>query len=164
VRSPGAERALDPAERLQQALELAHAYLAPRDRTVREVTDHLEGKRVDATTIDETLATLTDQGYLDDARFVRLFAEDKRELEQWGADRIRRGLAARGVERELIEATLAAPASDGELERALELLERRFPSPPLDRRARDRALGVLLRKGYDPETSFDAVQAYSRAG
>jgi regulatory protein len=162
--SPSVGQPLDPAERRQRALELAYAYLGLRDRTVRELQAHLEGKHVDATTIDETLATLTEQGYLDDARFARLFAEDKRELEQWGADRIRRGLVARGLEPEFIDATLAARSHESELARAVALLERRFPSPPRDQRERDRALGVLLRKGYDPETSYDAVRAYARAG
>ena len=41
--------------------------------------------------------------------------------------------------------------ADAELERALALLRRRFPSPPRERRDRDRALAVLLRKGYDTE-------------
>ena len=36
-----------------------------------------------------------------------LFAQDKRELEDWGSERIRRTLRARGVERELIDARAA---------------------------------------------------------
>ena len=33
---------------------------------------------------------------------------------------------------------------------------------PHDRRERDRALGVMLRKGYDPELALDALAAYVR--
>jgi SOS response regulatory protein OraA/RecX len=47
------------------------------------------------------------------------------------------------------------------LERAVTLLRRRFPEPPQDRRARDRAFGVLVRKGYDPELVLDALAKYA---
>jgi len=43
------------------------------------------------------------------------------------------------------------------------VLERRFPSPPGDaRRERERAYGVLVRKGYDPELAADAVREHLR--
>lgn len=149
-------------ERLQHALELAHRHLNPRDRTVGELRRHLRQKGVDDTVAEQALTVLIDQGYLDDVRFARLFVQDKRELEQWGAERIRRRLLERGVEPELIAQQLGAD-QERELDRALELLGRRFPTAPRDRRERDRALGVLIRKGYDPELALDALSAYARS-
>ncbi len=161
-------------EKLQRALDLGYAHLNRRERTVAEVRAHLEGKGIAPELIDAALQTFADQGFLDDERFARLFVADKRELEQWGSERIRRGLLARGVERGLAERALA-PVSSGsdlgapgdeaptELERALQLLRRRFPAAPRDRRDRDRALGVLLRKGYESEVALDALGAYARA-
>jgi regulatory protein len=149
-------------ERLQRALERAHRYLDRRERTVGEVRAHLERHETDTAAIQAAIEVLVDTGSLDDGRYARLFAQDKRELEQWGADRIRRTLAERGIERELIEAAVSAQGSESELEQALELLRRRFPAPPRDRRDRDRALGVLLRKGYDSELALDALSAYTR--
>jgi regulatory protein len=145
-----------------RALELAYRYLNRRDRTEAEMRRHLEVKGVDARAIDAAIGTLSDSGYLDDARFARIFAEDKRELEQWGDDRIRQRLLARGVNRDLVESMLASGEPEGELERALDLLRRRFPTPPGDRRDRDRALGVLVRKGYDSELALDALRAHVR--
>ena len=149
-------------ERLQHALELSHRYLNRCERTVSEVRGQLGRHALDATTADAAIEVLLDAGYLDDARYARLFAEDKRELEQWGTDRIMRALLERGIECELIEDVLSRPGSEGELERALALLRRRFPSPPKDRRERDRALGVLLRKGYDGELALDALCIHAR--
>jgi regulatory protein len=51
---------------------------------------------------------------------------------------------------------------EDELARALKLLESRFAAPPRSRRDRDRALGVLVRKGYQPEIALDALAAYAR--
>ena len=42
---------------------------------------------------------LTEAGGIDDARFARLFAEDKRALRGWGPERIEEALRARGVGR-----------------------------------------------------------------
>ena len=143
-------------------LELAYRYLNRRDRTEGEVRTHLTGKGVDPGAAEDAVATLREQGYLDDARYARLFAEDKRALEGWGTERIRGTLALRGIDRELIDAAVAADGGD-EMERALEILRRRFPSPPRERRDRDRALAVLLRKGYDTELAMDALTAHARA-
>jgi regulatory protein len=91
-----------------------------------------------------------------------VFTDDKRHLEQWGSDRIRRSLRERGLDPELIETALGEQAIESELGQALELLRRRCSAPPADRRERDRALGLLLRKGYEMELALDALTAYGR--
>jgi regulatory protein len=149
-------------DRLQRALEIAYGYLNRRDRTQAEVRHRLARDGIEATLIEETVTVLSEQGFLDDSRFARLFTQDKRELEQWGSERIRRTLLERGIERELVEQTLRAELGDSELERALALLRQRFAVAPRDRRERDRALGVMLRKGYDAELALDALAAYAR--
>lgn len=155
------------AER-QRGLELAYRYIARRERTVGEVRRHLLGREIDEGSAEAVIEELTEQGSLDDARFARLFVEDKRELEQWGSERIRRGLQARGIERELAEEVLAFdqsdPAEAGDHERAVALLRQRFPVPPAGRRERERALGMLLRKGYEPDLAIDALRAYRGDG
>jgi regulatory protein len=146
----------------QRALELAYRYLNRRDRTEAEVREHLEGRGLAAGDVERSIATLRDQSYLDDARFARLLAQDKRTLEHWGSDRIRRTLSARGIDRDLVEAALAGDdASSAELDRAVAVLRRRFPAPPQERRERDRALALLLRKGYDAELALDALAKHA---
>jgi regulatory protein len=149
-------------ERLQRALELAYDYLNRRDRTSAEVRRRLDRDGIGVPATEEALRILMDQGYVDDARLAQLLMADKQELEQWGSDRIRRMLLARGINHELVEQTLRAESGEIELDRALGLLRRRFPSPPQDRRERDRAFGVLLRKGYDSELASVALAAYAR--
>ena len=154
----------EPAGAKPDPLELAYRYLNRRDRTEGEVRRHLAGKGIEAEAIEDAIETLREQGYVDDARYARLFAEDKRALEGWGTERIRGTLALRGIDRDLIDAAVAADGGAGaEMERALEILRRRFPSPPRERRDRDRALAVLLRKGYDPDLALDALTVHARA-
>ena len=159
-----ASSAPGPEDRLQDALDRAYRYLAHRERTEHEMRSHLERVEVDASTIEDAVRILTELEYLDDARFALRYAQDKRELAAWGAERIERRLAALGVDRDYVRAALADdPGPGAELDRALALLHRRFPEPPGDRRSRDRALGVLLRKGYEPDLALEALASWSRS-
>jgi regulatory protein len=149
-------------ERLQHALDLAYRYLGRRDRTVAEVRERLEAEQVQAEVIDATIAELQDQGYLDDARYAQRFVEDRRTIDAWGAERIERKLMAVGIDPALIAAALGERGAAEELEAAVAVLRRRFPHAPAGDRDRDRALGLLVRKGYDVELAYDAVRAYER--
>jgi regulatory protein len=157
-----------PEAQVERALGIAYRYLNKRERTAAEVARRLGREGFSPETIAQTLALLHDEGTLDDRRFARLFIDDKRALERWGSERIRRVLIQRGVDSNTVALALDAGGgeldspSESERERALALLHSRFPERPRDRRDRDRALGVLLRKGYEPELAFEALSAYSR--
>jgi regulatory protein len=153
---------LPSEERLQHALDAAYRFLGRRDRTVAEVRERLDAQEIDAEVVDEAIAELTRQGYLDDARYAHRFAEDRRTIDAWGAERIERRLLAVGVEPALIAAAIGERGAAEELEAALTVLRRRFPHAPTDDRDRDRALGLLVRKGYDLDLAYDAVRAYER--
>src|SRR5687768_14778402 len=139
----------DPEARLQHARDVAWKALNRRERTVAELGRLLAARRVEPAAIETVVAELSEQGYLDDASYAQRFAEDRRRLDGWGAERIERKLLALGVDRELVEAVLGEQEPAKELEAALAILARRFPDPPATPRDRDRALGVLVRKGYE---------------
>jgi regulatory protein len=155
------ERAAGGQDRPPRATELAYRYLNRRDRTTHDMRLHLERRSCQNVEIDEAIRLLTEQGYLDDARYARLFAEDKRELEQWGADRIRRTLLQRGVDGDLVAQGLGDSGTGTELERAVGLLRRRFPAPPREHRERERVLGVLVRKGFELEVALEALSTHA---
>jgi regulatory protein len=169
-----------------RGLALAYAFLNRRERTVAEVRARLEKAGIRGEEIDAAVAELVELGYLDDARYARVFVQDKRTLEAWGSERIARALRERGVERALVEAALAGAGGGGEqawgdqqwaaqdwadeewggargeLGRAVALLLQRFPGGPAEPRDRERAFGVLARKGYESETAGDAVREWAR--
>jgi regulatory protein len=152
------ETATDPVER---ARALARRSLNRRDRTVDELGGMLLGKRVEPAVADQVVTELIELGYLDDARYAQRFAEDRRRLDGWGSERIARRLRELGVDREHIDAALAAQDPEEEMAAALELLRRRCPAPPTTRAERDRALGILVRRGYAPDLAFDALRRHS---
>jgi regulatory protein len=149
-------------DRLQHALDLAYRYLGRRDRTILEVRRHLEGKRVEPSAIDAALRELQDSGYLDDARYAQRFAEDRRELDDWGADRIARRLHAAGVGEDEVAAALDGRDPHAERDAAVALLRRKLRAAPDSDRERERALGILVRKGYELDLAYEAVRAFER--
>ena len=153
-------------EALETALQKAYKYLGHRDRTVAELRRYLDGKGVPEEIADAAIEELIEQGYVDDARFAVRFAEDRRRLDSWGSERIERRLRELGVERgEIADALAAVEASDeveSEIDTAVAFLRRRFPAPPESSRDRDRALGMLVRRGYDLELAYDAIRALGR--
>jgi regulatory protein len=142
--------------------ELALRALSYKERTESELRAWLSERGVGEAEVAEVLALLAEAGAIDDESFARRYAEDKRELAGWGPDRIRQALQARGVAREQIEAALAGDDEAKQLERAVALLESRelrCASEP----ERDRALRLLVRRGYPLELAYEAVRVAERA-
>lgn len=152
----------DPAERLQHALDLGYRFLTKRDRIVVEMRRHLQSHDVAPAAIAGAMAELITAGYLDDARYAQRFAEDRRTLDGWGRERIERRLTEMGVDRDVIADALAEHGRGEEVAAAVEVLRRRLPAPPADDRDRNRALGLLVRRGYDLELAHDAIRAFAR--
>lgn len=152
---------MSAGEDLQAALDLAYRHLGRRDRTEAQLRRHLAAREVPEATIDEAVQELMRQGYLDDARYARVFADDRRSLDGWGSERIERTLLAAGVDRELVADALGARDAGDELDAAVALLRRRCREVPATERERDRALALLLRKGYELELAYDAVRAFA---
>jgi regulatory protein len=111
----------------------------------------------------EVLTRLVEDGSIDDERFARRYAEDKRELAGWGPDRIRAALADRGTPEDLIETALGAEDEEAVVARATAMLSR-SGTEVADERGRQRALAQLARRGFPLEAAYDAVRALERNG
>lgn len=152
--------ASQPARTLEEALGQGYTYLGRRDRTVAEMRAYLSRKAPDPELVEEAIAELSSQGYLDDERYARLFAEDRRRLDGWGGARIERRLTELGIHRDLAREASGEGGEESELEGALEVLRRRLRAIPSDDRARRRALDMLLRRGYEPELAWRALRKF----
>ena len=152
---------MDPDER-RRAIEYAYRAAGSRDRTEHELRLFLGRRRFDPKAIDAAVEELAAVGLVDDATYAQRFAADRRELDQWGRERIGHDLARRGVARELIDTALERVDQAEELAAAVELLDRRFPMPFPGDRERDKAWRLLVRRGYEPELAYAAVRRHER--
>jgi SOS response regulatory protein OraA/RecX len=128
------------APRTPDALELALRALRVRDRSERELDEHLDARGISEAARAEALATLRRTGLLDDRRFAegRAAALAGRGA---GDALIRHELASAGVAEELVDEALTMV--DPELERARSVVARRG--------AGARTARYLSAKGFSPD-------------
>jgi regulatory protein len=144
-----------------EALSLALEALARKERTVAELGSWLRGRGVEHGQVEEVVDQLVSTGVLDDTRYARRYAEDKRELRGWGSERIRTALFERGVADEDVEEAIGGGGIEEEIELAVGLLRERggeLDSP----RQRHRALSLLARRGYESEVAYEAIRRARR--
>jgi regulatory protein len=152
-------RAASSAERVMGD---AYRLLGHRARSREELRRRLVAKEHDEAVVDDALERLAADGFLDDEAFTRSYVADKRRLEGWGVERIRRGLRELGVDGAVVDQVLGEGAEDDgtELDRALALLRKRgAPEQPLEA-ARRRAYQALQRRGFSSATAYAAVRIW----
>jgi regulatory protein len=144
-----------------ELLSLALKALERKERTVAEMGSWLRARGVGTDLIDEVVDHLVCSGVLDDARYARRYAEDKRVLKRWGSERIRVALLDRGISPTDIEGALSDAGGEDEIELAVELLRDRGATleAALERQ---RALAMLIRRGYESEVAYEAIRRVRR--
>lgn len=140
-----------------RAYGVALRALGRKERTVHEMRGLLERKGVEPEAIEPTLERLSEVGGLDDAEYARRFVEDRRSISGWGRQRIAAELDRRGVPTELAERALAGEEPEDELDRAASLLTEKGFRLDGDR-DRNRALGFLVRRGFELDTAYAAIR------
>jgi len=149
------------AEALEDALTRAYRYLAARDRTIAELRRHLTRQGLAEPVVDACVVELLEQRYLNDERFARRFTEDRRALDGWGNERIRGRLLKLGIDAESADRILGGQNAEQELTAAIAVLRKKLRAMPADDRGRQRALGLLMRRGYDLELAHDAIRMFA---
>lgn len=149
-------------------LNAAARFLEARSRSIAEVRRHLDGAGYRTDLVETAVARLVELGMLDDAAFGRAWLESRDRARPRGEAALRRELALKGLDREIVAELLAerregseraGPLPDDEPRvdegAAGRLLARRAAA--LGRIAdprlrRQRAYALLARNGFDPET------------
>lgn len=145
-----AERAFRKIERLASAREQASGAL--RQRLVRE------GFSQEA--VEESLARALSCGLVDDMRYADVLVRSRLSQGR-GRQGIAAELAGLGIDPDEVEALAASDEGDErEVERALEVLERK---PPRAKNARDAAYRRLAQKGFGASAASTAARLWSEA-
>lgn len=163
----GDELDADRIQTLRAADEVARAtnagvvFLTYRARSEREVRDRLAQKGYPPAAIEPALQRLLDWGYLNDADFARFWTENRLQHKPRGRRLLEQELRHKGVDREVVRATLDEAALDDEAT-ALALAQdrlRRDSDSALEPAVRQRRLaGFLARRGY----SYDVIKPVLR--
>lgn len=104
---------------------------------------------------------LTEQNYLNDARYAADFTRMRQENEKFGRRRVQQDLSQRGVHSELIGQTLDAAYADlPEEELARRYIERKRLRRPTNEKETNRVVRSLVRAGFSMKTIFPLLKSW----
>lgn len=95
-------------------IKAAH-FLKYRPRSVKEVRDKLKEKKASPEIIERIIATLTEQKFLNDREFARLWVRQRIFLKPKSKRIIALELRQKGIDKEVIEEVLLDPGEDQEV-------------------------------------------------
>lgn len=138
-------------ETYQLCLDKAFLLLSIRMQTEHELWEKL-GKKSLCRDIGRTIARLKELGYVDDAKFAKLWVESRSNNR--GAQTLRSELIKKGIKKETIDEALSALDADQQLEAAKNIV-RAKDKPEYTKDERFKKLGGLLsRRGF----SYDIIK------
>lgn len=140
-----------------EVLAKALGAIGRKERTESELTAWLRERDVEEDEIERVVRFLIENEALNDQRFAIAYANDKRELSGWGSDRIEEVLRKRGIRGDQIRVALNQEVEVGEVDRAVGVLLQKGARVD-DPKDRQKALGLLARRGYCAEDAYAAIR------
>ncbi len=148
--------------REEQARNLCLRLLTARARTRAELADRLAKRGYPDDVSTRVLDRLADVGLVDDADFAEQWVRSRRANAGKGKRALAAELRNKGVDNEVITATLADIDAGAERERAEQLvsdkLRRERLTPDDEAKVTRRLVGMLARRGYSQTMAFDVVK------
>lgn len=147
------------ADPVAAAKSICLAFLTSRARTRSELTAKLAQRDIPPDVAERALDRLEAVGLIDDAAYAEAFVRSRRRDRGLGRAALRRELRDKGVDGEIIEATLAGIDDDSERDRAADLVRSRLDSAVFagPQAARRRLMGLLARRGYSSSIAIAVV-------
>ncbi|MCU0495937.1 MAG: RecX family transcriptional regulator [Anaerolineae bacterium] len=139
-----------------KAYESAIRFLAHRPRSTAEVRRNLESKSIDDPEIEQVIARLTANRYLDDEAFARFWVENRLNFKPLGHTALRYELRQKGIADTLIDTILSELDLTESAYRAAKSQIRRLKG--LDARTLRNKLGNFLkRRGFSYAVIEDVI-------
>jgi regulatory protein len=130
-------------------------FLAVRPRSVAEVNKRLSIKGFSAATAATVIERLTDEGYLDDEEFAKIWIRDRLVLKPKGKRALIAELIQKGVARSTAEKAVGEMLTESEevlARRALGSIESRLNGEPRGK-VRKKAYAFLSRRGFPADVA-----------
>ncbi|HWK99451.1 MAG TPA: regulatory protein RecX [Parapedobacter sp.] len=107
----------------RQATSKAEAYCAYQERSQQEVRDKLYHWGLHREDVEEVIATLITDGFLNEERFALAYASGKFRMNGWGKYKIKQGLKQKAVSAPIIRAALRSLDEQEYRDKLLNLLQ-----------------------------------------
>lgn len=136
-------------------------YCAYQERCHQEVRIKLFQLGLSENEVDETIADLITQGFLNEERFARTFAGGKFRVKKWGRLKIVQGLEAKGVTTNCIKSALKEIDEHDYVETLTAILKKKNEEiVELNRYVlRDKISKYAIQRGFEPELVWRILRA-----
>ena len=154
----------DP-EILKTAKNQALRYLSYRDRSILEVTQYLEKKEHPQPIIQQALDSLIELNYVNDQRFALEWGRYKINKQKLGKSRLYAELLNKGIDKEVLESTLAILYEDNpETELAIQCARKKMNSLQgvEEEKKKRRLIQYLKRRGFSADIIYQSIKNVSK--
>ncbi len=151
------KKKLSPTEAKQKI----YRYCAYQERSHKEVRDKLYEYGLYRDEVEELLAALITEGFLNEERFAKAFAGGKFRMQRWGRIKILNELEARGLTSNCIKIGMKEIEDADYIKTLREILERKLNQ--LDEEnafvKRDKLARYAIQKGFEPDLVWPEVKS-----
>jgi regulatory protein len=152
-------------EILKTAKNQALRYLSYRDRSRLEITQYLEKKEHPQPVIQQALDALIELNYVNDQRFALEWGRYKINKQKLGKSRLYAELLNKGIDKELLESTLAILYEDNpETELAIQCTRKKMNSLQgvEEAKKKQRLIQYLKRRGFSADIIYQSIKNVSK--
>ena len=154
----------DP-EIIKTAKNQALRYLSYRDRSTLEVTQYLKKKEHPQPIIQQALDALIELNYVNDQRFALEWGRYKINKQKLGKNRLYAELLNKGIDKEVLESTLAILYEDNpENELAIQCARKKMNSLQgvEEAKKKRRLIQYLKRRGFSADIVYQSIKIVSK--
>lgn len=143
------------------ALAKAHHFCAYQERTQAEVRGKLQALELWDDAIEELIAQLITEGFINEERFAKAYASGKFRNLKWGKIKIKQGLKVHGLSDYCIKKGLAEIDDDHYAQTILKLIEKKMPTIKEKSLAlkQQKMIKYLVGKGYEVGLAVEILKA-----
>lgn len=145
----------------EKALQKIRQYCAYQERNHREVKEKLYSFGLYRDEVEQLLAQLIEENYLNEERFAIAFAGGKFRMKGWGRIKIRHQLKQQQVSDYCIRMALAAIDEDTYLGQLQKLLDEKNEALRNEKNSfirRKKVQAYLMQKGYEPDLIYELLK------
>ncbi len=142
-----------------EALLLSYKFLQ-RNKTKKQLVDHLYKNKIQREIIDTILPILEEKKYLNDEDYARRYLNDALNIKKYGKNKTRYMLMSKGIERNVIDKVMENYDYKLEYMNALALVEKRISKDESDPKKIYSAKNYLQGRGFEFEIINFTVDDY----
>ena len=150
---------------VKEAIQKIENFCAYQERCHEEVVSKLRSMKMDSDEIDQIMAHLIAENFLNEERFACSFARGKHRIKYWGTIRIVNELRMRNISQNNITTALKEITSDEYSETFHALGDRHWESifEKNNLKKRKKFCDFMLRKGYESNLVYEKLKQLEKA-